>query len=342
MNKIKIGLAGFGYWGPNLARVISKHKDAKLVAIAESSNSRIHLAKELFPDVKIFDSALELILSGTVDALVIAVPPNQHDLIAKAAIDKGMHVLVEKPMTMNIYAGTQLIKKAQKSNLILMPGHTYLYNGLITWAKEYINSNKLGEILYLYSQRVNLGQIRSDVNVVWSLAPHDVSIFDYLTGSRAINVSATGISNKNGLEHTAFVSLNYDNGLLAHMHISWLNPVKTRKITVIGTKGMMVIDDTKSSNQIEIHDKYISESNLDLGSKQKNYSTIRSGLTSIISLNVPEPLFDEVSDFIESILQGRNPKATSEDGLWVAKVLTAVDKSLKSGGKKVKIPGEND
>ena len=342
MRKIKIGVAGFGYWGPNLARVISTHKNAQFVAIAESNNSRIDLARKLFPDVKIFESALELILSRTVDALVVALPSNQHDEIAEAAINNGVHVLIEKPMIMDIFLGTQLAKIAQENNLILMPGHTYIYNDLITWAKEYIESNKLGRVLYLYSQRLNLGQVRQDVNVVWSLAPHDVSIFDYLTGSRVINVSATGISDKDRLANTAFISLNYKDGSIAHTHVSWLNPTKTRKITIVGSKGMLVIDDTKSNNQIEIHEKYISSSKFDLGSERENLLSVNSGPITTISLNVSEPLLREVSDFIESIFEGRNPKATSEDGIWVAKVLTASNQSIKLGGNRVEIPSTHD
>ena len=342
MSKIKIGLAGFGYWGPNLARVISAHKNAQFVAIAESNNSRTDLARKLYPDVKIFESASDLILSRTIDALVVALPSNQHDQMAEAAINNGVHVLIEKPMIMDIFLGTQLVKLAQKNNLILMPGHTYIYNNLITWAREYIKSNKLGELLYLYSQRLNLGQVRQDVNAVWSLAPHDVSIFDYLTGSRAINVSATGISDKNRLDNTAFISLNYKNGSIAHTHISWLHPTKTRKITIVGSKGMLVIDDTKSNNQIEIHEKYISSSKFDSGSVRENFLSINSGPITTISLNVSEPLLIEVSDFIESIFEGRDPKATPEDGIWVAKVLTAANQSIKLGGNRVEIPSSHD
>jgi predicted dehydrogenase len=342
MRKIKIGVAGFGYWGPNLARVISKHKNAQFIAIAESNDSRIDLARELFPDVKIFESTLELILSRTIDALVVALPSNQHDEIAEAAINNGVHVLIEKPMTMDIFLGTQLAKIAQENNLVLMPGHTYIYNDLMTWAKKYIESNKLGEILYLYSQRLNLGQIKQDVNAVWSLAPHDISIFDYLTGSRATDVSATGFSGKNGIENTAFISLNYKNKILAHTHISWLNPTKTRRITIVGSKGMLVIDDTKPNNQIEIHEKYVTEAMANLDKKRENIYSIKSGSITLVSLSVTEPLLLEVSDFIESILEGRNPKATAEDGLWVAKVITAANQSIKLGGNLVEIPSLYD
>lgn len=342
MRIIKIGLAGFGYWGPNLARVISAHKNAQLIAIAESNNSKIDLARKLFPNIKIFESALELAHSGTIDALVVALPAHQHYEITEAAINNGVHVLVEKPMFMDAFTGTQLIKIAQKNNLILMPGHTYVYNNLISWAKEYVNSNKLGEVLYLYSQRVNLGQVRQDVNVVWNLAPHDLSIFDFLTGSRVINVSATGFSSDNGLENSAFISLNYKNGVFGHTHISWLSPVKTRKITIVGSKGMLTIDDTKSNNQIEIHDKYISSKIINSDIKSDYLFSANSGTSTIVSLNVPEPLFVEVSDFIGSIIEGRSPKATSEDGLWVAKVITATNKSIQLGGKLVEIPLLND
>ena len=338
MRKIKIGVAGFGYWGPNLARVISKNKNAQFIAIAESNDSRIDLARELYPDVKIFESTLELILSRTIDALVVALPSNQHDEIAEAAINNGVHVLIEKPMTMDIFLGTQLAKIAQENNLVLMPGHTYIYNDLITWAKKYIESNKLGEILYLHSQRLNLGQIKQDVNAVWSLAPHDISIFDYLTGSRATDVSATGFSEKNGIENTAFISLNYKNKIFAHTHISWLNPTKTRRITIVGSNGMLVIDDTKSNNQIEIHEKYVTEAMANLDKKRENIYSVKSGSITLVTLSVTEPLLLEVSDFIESILEGRNPKATAEDGLWVAKVITAANQSIKLGGNLVEIP----
>jgi len=342
MSKLKVGLAGFGYWGPNLARVINSHENATLFAIAESNNLRINMARKLYPKSQIFESGIDLILSKTVDALVVALPPNQHDEMAQVAINNGIHVLLEKPMIMDTILGVQLLEKAQKNNLILMPGHTYIYNGLVTWAKEYIESTKLGEVLYLYSQRLNLGQVRQDVNAVWSLAPHDIAIFDYLTSSRATSVSATGISDKSELENTAFINLNYQNGSTAHAHISWLNPTKTRKITIVGSKGMLVIDDMKSNNQIEIHEKYISESRYNSIHGRENSLSVNSGPITTISLNVSEPLLLEISDFIESILKNKSPKATSEDGIWVTKVLMASNHSIKLGGNRVEIPRIND
>jgi len=342
ISKIKIGLAGFGYWGPNLARVINTHKNAQFIAIAESNKFRTELAMQLFPNVKIYKSALDLIHSKTIDAIVVALPSNQHDEIAKAAINNGVHILIEKPMIMNVFAGRQLIKIAQKNNLIVMPGHTYMYSGLITWVKQYLESGKLGDILYMYSQRLNLGQLRQDVNAVWSLAPHDVSIFDYLTGERAIRVSATGFSDNTGIENTAFISLNYKNSKIAHTHISWLNPTKTRKITIVGTKGMLIIDDTKLNNQIEIHEKFITNTSDTSNSKNEFLYSINSGSVTSVSLTIQEPLLLEVSDFIESIIEGRSPKATAEDGLSVAKVLTAASQSIRLGGKPVEISSIND
>lgn len=338
MNKLKIGLAGFGYWGPNLARAVGNQKTAMLSGIAEADESKLAKAKSIYPECVGYQSVSEMITSGKVEALIIATPAETHDEVAKEAIENNLHVLVEKPMSMDPHKGLLLQEIAKSKNLVFMPGHTFIYNDAIIWAKEYLRSGQLGEVLNVYSQRLNLGQLRKDVNVVWNLAPHDISIFDYLLDSRVASVSATGASiTQPNIEDVAFISLQYKNGVIGHSHVSWLDPSKTRKITIIGTKGMLVVDDTSPDAKIQIHEKfaYISEDSAPAFGEHS--FVLRSGDIKIPNIRVREPLFVEIEDFVQAAITGAIPRSTSEDGIWVAKVLNAINQSVAQGGSPVQV-----
>jgi predicted dehydrogenase len=336
--RLRVGLAGYGYWGPNLARALNSLNGAEFCAVAEKSEHRLHIAKALYSDLITFQSVEELITSKEVDAIVIAMPAKTHESVAKLALEAGLHVLVEKPMVFSAKVGIELENIAKKNGLVLMPGHTFVYNDSIVWAKNYIKEGKLGKILNIYSQRLNLGQLRHDINVVWNLAPHDVSLFDFLLGERVKSVSATGSSiSREGIEDLAFIALTYESGIIAHSHVSWLDPTKTRKVTVIGTSGMLIIDDTRSERRIEIHEKYI-EKVEEVAPTYNNFNaSLHSGNVSSPMFNFREPLLVELQDFVDSILQNQLPRANSTDGVWVAKVLQAVDKSIRQNGSSFEV-----
>ena len=337
-DNVRIGLAGFGYWGPNLARAIHNQQIAQLVAVADSSTSCLNKALQQFPSITTYDNYLHMLQDKEIDAIVVAMPAKSHDAVAFESIKSGKHVLVEKPMVLDPLNGEKIAKEAKAKNLVFMPGHTFIYNDLIVWAKKYIDDGYLGEILNVYSQRLNLGQLRNDVNVIWNLAPHDVSIFDYLLDSRPTGVSATAASiTQEGIEDVAFMSLKYGENLLAHLHVSWLDPTKTRKITIIGTKGMLIIDDTNADSRIQIHEKFAEKIVDTAPTFSEHHFALRSGDVKIPNIKFREPLFLEIEDFACAILEKRTPRATSEDGIWVAKTLRAADRSIHLGGAVVDV-----
>lgn len=343
MNKLRIGLVGFGYWGPNLARAINNQDLATLSAIVDADETKLNKAKSIYPNCSGFRSFSEMYLSGKVDAVVIATPAETHDSVAREAIENNLHVLVEKPMSIDPNIGLSTLNIAVKKKLILMPGHTFVYHDAIKWAKDYIMSGQLGDVLNIYSQRLNLGQLRKDVNVVWNLAPHDISIFDYLLDSRVTTVSATGAAiTQPGIEDIAFVSIRYENGVIAHSHVSWLDPSKTRKITIIGTKGMLVLDDTSPDAKIQIHEKFAYKSEESAPAFGEYSFGLRSGDVKIPNIRVREPLFVEIEDFVRAINLGITPKSKAEDGISVAKVLNAIDASIDEGGAPIQLVWEND
>ncbi len=338
MRKLRIGIVGFGYWGPNLARAVNSQKGAILSGITEIDESKLAKAKTFYPECAGFKSVSQMILSEKVEAVIIATPAETHDEMAREAIENNLHVLIEKPMSMDPDKGLSTLKIAKNNNLVFMPGHTFIYNDAIIWTKDYIKSGQLGDILNIYSQRLNLGQLRKDVNVVWSLAPHDISVFDYLLDSRVVSVSATGATiTQPDVEDIAFISLQYQNGVIGHSHVSWLDPSKTRKITIIGTKGMLILDDTSSDAKVQIHEKYAYRSEDSAPSFGEHSFVLRSGDIKIPNIRIREPLFVEIEDFVQAVISGGVPKSTAEDGIWVAKVLNATCQSMNLGGSLVKV-----
>ena len=338
---LKFGLAGFGYWGPNLARTIHNSENVDLVAIADSDESNLIRAKENYPKINIFASIEEMLMSCKIDALVVAVPARLHEEGIKLALKYKVHVLAEKPMVIDPQVGSDLLEKFNKENLILMPGHTFIYNQAIIWAKKYIKEGNLGELFNIYTQRLNLGQLRRDVNVVWNLAPHDVSIIDFLLDSRVASVSATGLAITNPkIVDVAFINLKYENGVSAHVHVSWLDPTKTRKITIIGSKGMLILDDTSLEAPIQIHEKYAEKIETTSNDFNPRSYALRSGDVRFPKILFIEPLKSEIEDFRDSIILKREPKVKTVDGVWVAKVLEAVDESISGEGMPVKVRRE--
>ena len=331
---IKIGIVGYGYWGPNLVRNFSSQKDGTVTVIAESRIDRhIQIAK-LYPFISIVNDALDLIQNVNVDAVVIATPVFSHYQLAKVALNAGKHVLLEKPMTASIDESKELIDLAKSKNLVLMVDHTFLYTGAVKKMKDLIDDNQLGKLQYFDSTRINLGLFQPDVNVLWDLAPHDISILNFLVNKKPYSVNATGISHtNNGIENVAYLTVNYEDDFIAHFNCSWTSPVKVRSTLIGGDQKMLVYNDLEPSEKIRIYDtgyKHTSD-------EEKNRIMVdyRTGDVFIPKLSTQEALFGVASDFIDCIINTKEPLANAELGLEVVKVLEASQKSIKNKGKEI-------
>ena len=342
MKKAQLCLIGFGYWGPKLARAISLAHNAELFCIVESNRLVHQEIRESYPKVEIYESLEEIRFIKQISGVVIATPPATHVGLASKCLEFGMSVLVEKPLAMTTKEAIEIKLIAEKLGLIAMPAHTFLFNPAIIWAKEFIDLGNVGEILYLYGQRLNLGQIRHDVDVLWSLAPHDVSIFDYIIGERADSVSATGSSNlQNGINDVAFLSLNYPRNIKAHTHVSWLDPSKTRKVTIVGTRKMIEIDDTSINAPVRVFDKsaYLVRDPSDSFASFKYQ--VHSGEVVTPSIVQKEPLLCEIEDFASAIISKTIPKTNMDDAISVAAVLNAASSSIRNSGLDMRVEYEN-
>jgi predicted dehydrogenase len=334
---VNIGVIGYGYWGPNLVRNFNQIKRSNLTVCCELAEEKIAQIKRLYPKVKVTSDYDTVIQNPDIEAIVIASTADTHYELAKKALEADKHVFVEKPLALNTQEAEELVKLAKKSKRILMVGHLLKYHPAINYIKNYIESGGLGKIQYLYSQRLNLGKLRKDENALWSLAPHDISVILYLLGDKEpIEVTARGESYiQPGIEDVVFCSLHFQDRVMAHIHISWLDPHKIRKLTIVGSKKMAVFDDMESSEKVRIFDKGV-ETNEDYRSYGEDL-TLRFGDIVIPSIKMEEPLRIECEHFISCILNGQKPLSDGEDGLRVVKVLEAAQKSLESGGQPVKI-----
>lgn len=334
---VNIGVIGYGYWGPNLVRNFAQMPQSNLVACCDLNPDNLKKVELLYPDVSVTQDIDDLLNNPSVDAVVIASSAVTHFELAKKALLAKKHVMVEKPLTLSSSTARDLIDIADKEGLTLMVGHLLEYHPAVGYIKGLIESGELGDILYLYTQRLNLGQVRKDENALWSLAPHDISIIFYLLGDKEpVEVSARGESYiTDGIEDTVFCSISCTDKVMAHIHVSWLDPHKIRKLTVVGNKKMAVFDDMESAEKVRIYDKGVGAD-----PDYKLYGedlTLRFGDITIPSIKMREPLRAECEHFIESIETGKRPRSDGYDGLRVVKVLEAAQKSLKSGGKPVKI-----
>ena len=331
---VKIGLIGFGYWGPNLVRNFSSQKEGEVTVIAEAREERHLQISKLYPEITICSNSDDLINNSNIDAVVIATPVFSHYKLAKQALLAGKHVLLEKPMTSSVDESKELIDIAKSKNLILMVDHTFLYTGAVQKMKELISSEQLGKLQYFDSSRINLGLFQPDVNVLWDLAPHDISILNFLVSNTPHSVNATGISHtNNGIENVAYMTLNYQDNFIAHFNCSWTSPVKVRSTLIGGDKKMLVYNDLEPSEKIRIYDTGYNHSSDE--EKNKIMVDYRTGDVFIPKLSTQEALFGVAFDFIDCIINTKEPLANAELGLEVVKVLEASQKSIKNKGQEI-------
>lgn len=339
MNKpINVAVIGSGYWGKNYVRLLSQFPDAVLAAICDQSQDRLQEAAKLNPNVRLFTSLDDLIADGQFDAAVVCTNPSSHYEVTSRLLENGKHVLVEKPITTLSADAHALSKMAAAKDLVLMVGHIFLFNAGIQEVKKYMDSGSLGEIYYLYARRTNLGPIRSDVNVVWDLAPHDISIFNYFMNSVPEWVSAVGTTFlRSCCTDAAFVVLNYPNGKVANIHVSWADPHKVREVVVIGSEQRVVFNDIVPQQKVTIYKKGIAASSLPYLSYMDYQFSLRDGDIVSPMLNPSEPLKNQVAHFINCIDQGTQPICDATGGENVIKVLEAIDVSIKQNGAPVKV-----
>jgi len=333
----RIGIVGCGRWGQNYVRVFSELA-APVVAVCDQEEERLRMIRRRYPGVRTFLDLRELLEEETVDAVVVATPASTHYELSKMALLAGKHVLVEKPLVLDPAHGRELIAFAERLGLVLMVGHVFLYNPGIVKLKRYVADgvNGVGQIYYLYATRTNLGPIRKDVNVVWDLAPHDVSIFSYLLNLRPLYVNAVGARLLgNCREDVAFVTLTYPGDIVANIHVSWADPNRVRQVVVVGDRKRVVFDDLNIQEKIRVFEKAVSVSGTDTDSFGEFVLSIRDGDIVSPKVEVREPLKEQCANFLAS-LQGRaRPRADAYQGLEVVEILTAIQRSLERDGARV-------
>jgi predicted dehydrogenase len=338
---INIGIVGYGYWGPNVARNFHSCPGAKLTTICDLSEKRLALAQSQYPFIKVTKDAKELVRSKDVDAVAIVTPVFMHYKLAREALLAGKHIFVEKPFTTTSVQARRLIDLAAKKGLKIMVDHTFLFTGAVRKMKEIIDSGALGRLLFYDSVRVNLGLFQHDVNVIWDLAPHDFSIMDHLISMKPAAVSARGSSHfQNDIEDVAYVMADFqDSGFLAHFHCNWLSPVKIRKTIISGDKKMMVWDDLDPDEKIKIYDRGVEfkdpNGNGNLAGIHNLLISYRSGDVHVPKLENIEALRAEADYFVKCIESNQEPFNNGEAGLQVVRILEAADQSIKNGGKTV-------
>jgi len=327
---MNFGVIGYGYWGPNVVRNLATLDGADLVCIADLSPNARQRAQKAYPGIRVIASPCELIESPDVDAVAVITPVWTHYELAKAALLNGKHVFVEKPFTSTTAQGEELIEIAARKNLRIMVDHTFLFTGAVRKIRQLVGEGTLGNLFYYDSTRVNLGLFQHDINVLWDLAPHDLSIMDYLLESKPEALVATGQKHLNGYEDVAYMTLYFPNRVIAHINVNWLSPVKIRTTLIGGEKKMVVWNDLEADEKVKVYDRGVEITNREgLYELLVNY---RSGDMWAPQLEQVEALRQELSAFVDCITNDRTPMNDGSAGLQVVKILEAVNKSLRKRG----------
>jgi len=327
---VKFGVVGYGYWGPNIVRNLANVEDSEVVSIAEISPAARKRAQKAYPGIQVTANASELIASTEIDAIAVVSPVWTHYELAKAALENGKHVFVEKPFTSTSAQGEELIELAARKNLTLMVDHTFLFTGAVAKIRQLLDEGTLGPLYYYDSTRVNLGLFQHDINVLWDLAPHDLSIMDYLIKTRPEAVSATGQRHLNGHEDVAYMTIYFPDNVIAHINVNWLSPVKVRTTLIGGEKRMLVWNDLEHDEKVKVYDKGV-----DIKSREGVYELLvhyRSGDMWSPQVEQVEALREEMNYFAHCISTGETPFNDGRAGLRVVKMLEAASESLGKRG----------
>lgn len=331
---LKCAILGFGYWGPNLVRNFNSVADCKVKYVCDFREERLSLVNKQYQNIITTKDFNEVLNDTEIDAVIIATPVFTHFELAKKALLKGKNVLLEKPMTSTSKEAYELFELAQKVNKLIMVDHTFLYTGAVQKMKQLIESGSIGNVKYFDSTRINLGLFQPDINVLWDLAPHDISILNYLIQETPYSVNATGVSHtNNGIENIAYLTVNYKSGFISHFNCSWTSPVKIRTMLIGGDQKMMLFNDLEPTEKIRVYDtgyNYKSDEE-----KRKILVDYRAGDVYIPKVDVKEALFGMASDFINAIKNNSKPVSDFESGLNVIKILEASQLSIKQNGKEI-------
>jgi predicted dehydrogenase len=334
---IGVGVIGYGYWGPNLVRNFMEIPGARVVCVSDLNKDRLAVARTRYPALTTTTDSQELIRNPQVDAVIVATPVSSHFALGMQALEEGKHVLIEKPLASSAEQAAKLIDEAARRKRILLVDHTFTYTGAVRKMRELVTAGSLGEIYYYDSVRVNLGLFQHDVNVIWDLAVHDLSIMDFVLRSRPIAVSATGISHLPGKpENTAYLTCFFDSPFIGHVHASWLAPVKVRRTLLGGSAKMVMYDDIEPSEKIRVYDKGINVTN-DPESIYKLLIQYRTGDMWAPQLDSTEALRSEAIHFVKAIEEGRALTDECESGLRVVEILEAATRSLAGRGHPVEL-----
>jgi predicted dehydrogenase len=327
---VRFGVIGYGYWGPNVVRNLDQLENADMLAVCDMSPKARQRVQKAHPNAVVTSDPAELIKSSDLDAIAVVTPVWTHYELAKAALENGKHVFVEKPFTSNTAQAEELIELAAKKNLKIMVDHTFLFTGAVRKIKELLNEQALGKLYYYDSTRVNLGLFQHDVNVIWDLAPHDLSIMDHLIQERPEAIVATGQSHLNGFEDVAFITIYFPNKIVAHINVNWLSPVKIRTTLIGGEKKMLVWNDQAADEQVKVYDKGVS-----VTSREGVYDLLvnyRSGDMWAPRLERAEALTHELSYFVDCITKNETPVNDGHAGYRVVKMLEASNESIRQRG----------
>lgn len=331
---IKIGIIGCGYWGPNYIRIFQELKKCQIISCCDIDKSNLDKIKSLKGalNFKLLSSYAKLAKDSNIDAVSIATPLNSHYKIAKACLENGKHVLVEKPFTSNSKEAEELIKIAQENKLILMVGHVYKYNPGVSKLKEIIKDGILGDVYYVTAERAGLGPIRKHVSALWDLATHDISVIIHILDEFPTQVMAVGeYYLQQGIKDLVFLSLKFDSRVVCNISASWLAPEKIRKTIVVGSKGMAIFDDVNKMNTLRIYENNIDKTLLNSTPYYIDHQhIIKTGKVYSPRIKHEEPLKIQMKDFLECIMKDKKPISDSKDGLMVVKILEAAEKSLKN------------
>ena len=331
-----LAIAGIGAWGRNLLRNFYNLSAGHLELVCDKDEQRLAYAKKTYAEIETTSDYKDVLARDDIEAVVIATPPRNHFEMALAAIEAGKDVFVEKPLVLSVADGEKLVEAAEQANRILMVGHIMVYHPATLYLKSLMDQDELGRIYYLYASRVNLGKVREIENALWSFAPHDVSIILFLLEKDPVRITATGSAYlQPGIEDVAFLTMHFGDGTMAHIHVSWLDPHKDRKLVIVGSKKMAVFDDTQASEKIRLYDKGVTT--------RQDYETygeylsIRTGDILIPQVKSSEPLMEECRHFLECIEKRERPRSDGGEGLRVLKVLDAAQRSLEAGGAPVNL-----
>jgi predicted dehydrogenase len=339
---LRVGLIGLGYWGPNHARVLSELPETELVAAGDVSEQATAFVRARYPGARTTLDPYELIEAPDIDAVVVATPTSTHYSLTLAALEAGKHVLCEKPLATSTAECDELIAAAERAERILFVGHTFIFNPAVRMMRELISAGEIGRVLYCHTARTGLGPIRSDVNALWDLAPHDLSILFYLIDDEPVSALTTGQAIlRDDCEDVVFVHLGFEEGTIAAAHLSWLDPYKVRKVTVVGDRRMLVFDDVVSDEKLKVFDRGASYEAVSDAARGADFgqfkALIRDGDILVPKVPASEPLKEQALHFVECCVSGRAPETDGVSGRRVVAALEAATESLRSGSASVEL-----